>query len=175
MVTYKVPSIGDNREFIAESSASVDHSAYWPTIPYTSATTLQAQMKPDVASEEHINHNVTRRIRLPIHSSIAERRAISSSPDSADIEREQYSRRMHEIALLTVPLKDVNTTFREVDWESGEGSEASAQRMLTRINEGEPLSLRTKPRVEQMSFKEYRLAVGNGEVKQTGGVVKQRT
>ena len=71
---------------------------------------------------------------------------------------------MHELALRYGPLKDVDTTFRTVDW-TGESCqhagdpEPSVQRRMARIHDGESVSPKSKPRLEQMSSEEFRKAM----------------
>ena len=96
------------------------------------------------------------RLKLPIHGTIAMRRARQVGEDLTEVERQQRARFGHQDAVKYGPLRDVDTTFSEVNW----GASTQHRSRMARINYGEPVSPKTKPRVEQMSLKEFNRAFG---------------
>lgn len=135
-----------------------DYSSCWPTTPYSSLDVTLADLRRVEEAEEAEADGQPKawQLKLPINGTIAKRRALKRGEDPADIEREQYSRFWHEHECRFGLLKDVDVTFRPVDWDS----ESRLGRRMERIDHGEPVSPKSKPRVEQMKPHEFEDAFG---------------
>ena len=104
----------------------------------------------EIFSEEEYEFEDDFQLQLPINGTIALRRAYDRDENPFNTERQQMSNMCHKIALDCGPLKDVDTTFQHVSW-----TEPSQHRSrMVRINAGEPVSPKSQPRVEQMTFDE---------------------
>ena len=87
------------------------------------------------------------KLHLPIYGSIALRRAFKKNLDPEEVMREQGVRARHEIELKYGALRDVDVTFKPIDW-SAEGQPHS---QMVAHTEGEPVSPTVLPAPRYMS------------------------
>ena len=150
MVTFEVPSSGSSVDAAIGDTQVEDNRSRSKDSLLTSRrrySTSQSGIIAFLAYHLHLPEQLKNRpwrLELPIHGTIARRRALGREEDPADIAREQESRSQHEHACKFGPLADVNTSFREVDWIAL----SKHQSRMSSINGGEPVSPKTVTRVE---------------------------
>jgi len=81
------------------------------------------------------------RLHLPIYGSIALRRAYKKDLDPMEVMREQGLRARHEIELKYGALRDVDFTFKPIDWSA----EVQPHSQMVAETEGEPVSPKVMP------------------------------
>jgi len=81
------------------------------------------------------------KLHLPIYGSIALRRAFKKNLDPEDVMREQGVRARHEIELKYGALRDVDVTFKPIDWSA----QVQPHSQMVAETEGEPFSPAAMP------------------------------
>ena len=89
-------------------------------------------------------------IKLPIYGTIAQRRAVTWGIDVIDLKRKQWAQLQHEVLSREGELKDVDTSFVEIDW-----APKADEVVMKRLKRGEPVSPGQRPTVEQMTQEEW--------------------
>jgi len=81
------------------------------------------------------------KLHLPIYGSIALRRAFRRNLDPEEVMREQGVRARHEIELKYGALRDVEVTFKPIEWSA----QVQPHSQIVAETEGEPLSPAAMP------------------------------